>query len=407
MRKILLLVLALVPVLASAQGFQVNLEGEKQIGMGHTGVGLVQDGASAFFNPGAMVQLSDNYVQAGISPLMFKSAFNLAGTADVYHTADKVAPPFTFYAALGPKNSWWKVGMAVYTPFGGLTDWGDTWPGKYSSESLNLKAFFFQPTVSIKLADFVSIGGGFVYNHATVDLTQAIPLVNSSGQVGQAELKGKGKGFGWNAGIYFKTKSGITIGIAHRSQVSTNLDNGNAIFQVPASLQAAFPQPNTFNSTITLPATNSIGFGFYPCKEWTLALDVNLVGWNVYKALAFDYKINTPQLQDTYSPRNYQDAVTFRGGAQYKANGKLAIRFGGGYASAAAPDGYVTPEVPDAKRYYLTGGLGYKIADHLDLDVAFEFEHLFSRTQTNYATQLSGTFVSDVYIPGLSLAYHW
>ena len=55
MKKILLLVLALIPVLTFAQGFQVNLDGQKQIGMGHTGTGLVQDGASVFFNPGAVV----------------------------------------------------------------------------------------------------------------------------------------------------------------------------------------------------------------------------------------------------------------------------------------------------------------------------------------------------------------
>lgn len=407
MRKILLLVLALVPVFSFAQGFQVNLEGEKQIGMGHTGTGLVQDGASLFFNPGAVAQLTDNYIQAGVSPLMFKSVFNPSGTTDEYHTADKVATPFTFYGVWGPKAGIWKVGLAVYNPFGGLTDWGNSWPGKYASESLDLKTFFIQPTLSIKVTDFMSIGGGFVYNYGTVDLTQALPLTNSSGNPGQAELKGHGKGYGWNAGVYFKTNAGITIGITHRSEVSTSINNGDAIFTVPASLQSSFPQPNQFAATINLPATNSIGFGFYPCSKWIVAFDANLVGWDVFKALAFDYKTNTPLLQDTYSPRNYQDAVSLRAGAQYKANDKLAIRFGGGYASAAAPDGYVTPEVPDANRVYATGGLGYKLGKGLDLDLSFEYEHLLQRTQTNYATQLSGTFKTDVYIPGISLAYHW
>ena len=51
MRKILLLALLLAPVLSFAQGFQVNLEGEKQIGMGHTGTGLAQDGAAVFLTP--------------------------------------------------------------------------------------------------------------------------------------------------------------------------------------------------------------------------------------------------------------------------------------------------------------------------------------------------------------------
>lgn len=399
--------LAFLPAITFAQGFQVNLAGQKQIGMGHTGTGLLQDGASIFFNPGAVAMLPENYVQAGSSPLFFKSAFNPSGTNDVYHTADKVATPFSGYAVFGPKSSWWKLGIGVYTPFGGLTNWGNSWEGKYVLESLDLKAIYFQPTLSIKLADFISIGGGYVYNRSSVNLTRAIPLADATGADGQAQLKGNGKGYGWNAGVYIKTEAGITIGVDYRSKVNTTISGGDAIFEVPASVQANFPQPNTFTAGIPLPSTTSIGFGFYPSKQWTLALDANLVAWHVYKALAFDYARNSAALQDTYSPRLYKDAFSIRGGAEYKAGDKFAIRGGAGYASTAVSNGYVTPEVPDANRYYLTGGLGYKIANRLDADVSFEFEHLFSRTQTNIESQLAGTFRSTVYIPGLSLTYHW
>jgi long-chain fatty acid transport protein len=407
MKKILLLVLALIPVLAFAQGFQVNLDGQKQIGMGHTGTGLVQDGASVFFNPGAVALLPENYIQAGISPLLFKSDFNPAGTNVQDHTLNKVATPFNFYAVWGPKSSCWKLGLGVYTPFGGLTDWGNSWEGKYVLESLDLKAIYIQPTLSIKINKVLSIGAGFVYNRGSVDLTQAIPLGNSNGQDGQAELKGTGKGYGWNAGVFIKPSSKITIGITHRSKVSTTISNGNAIFTVPASLQSGFSQPNSFTSTIPLPATNSLGIGFYPTDKWTVAFDVNLINWDVYKVLAFDYKTNTTSLQDTYLQRNYKNAVSLRAGAQYKATNKIALRFGGGYASTAVQDGYVTPEAPDANRVYVTGGLGYKLAQRLDVDVSFEYEHLMSRTQTNIQSQLSGTFKTNVYIPGISLAYHW
>ena len=58
-------------------------------------------------------------------------------------------------------------------------------------------------------------------------------------------------------------------------------------------------------------------------------------------------------------------------------------------------------------RILVTGGLGYTLAKHLDLDLSFEYEHLMARTQTNFSTQLSGTFETNVYIPGISLAYHW
>ena len=407
MKKLLLLVFALMPVISFAQGFQVNLEGEKQIGMGHTGTGLVQDGSSVFFNPGAVAMLPENYVQGGISPLLFKSDFNPQGTNVQDHTASKIATPFTFYAAWGPKNSFWKLGLGVYTPFGGLTDWGNNWEGKYVLESLNLKAIYIQPTLSIKLADFLSVGGGFVYNRGSVDLTQAIPLSNSAGQDGQAELKGTGKGYGWNAGIYIVTEAGVTVGITHRSEVNTSINNGTATFDVPASLQPQFPQPNTFSSSIPLPATTSIGFGFYPTKQWTLAFDANAISWDVYKVLAFNYGTTTAALQNTSEARNYKDAFSFRGGAQYKTNKNLAIRFGGGYATTAVEDGFVSPEAPDANRAFVTGGLGYTFANHLDLDLSFEYEHVMARDQTNIQTQLAGTFETNVYIPGISLAYHW
>jgi long-chain fatty acid transport protein len=407
MRKLLLLAFALLPALLFAQGFQVNLLGEKQIGMGHTGTGLVTDGATVVFNPGAVVMLPENYIQAGASPLLFKSDFNPSGTTAQYYTKNEIAYPFNFYGAWGPKGGWWKVGLGVYTPFGGLADWGDNWQGKYVLEKLDLKAIYFQPTLSVKLADYLSVGAGFVYNYGSVDLTQAIPLANEAGQDGQGELKGNGHGFGYNLGIFLKTEIGMTVGITYRSEVKTTINGGNATFVVPPSLTTSFPQPNAFNSTLPLPATTSIGFGFYPSKRWTLALDMNYIQWDVYKTLEFDYAKTTAVLQNYVSPRNYQNAVSLRGGGQYQATDNLFLRFGGGYAATAVQDGYVTPEAPDADRVYVTGGIGYKIAHHVDVDLSFEYEHVMPRTQTNIQSQLSGTFETNVYIPGISLAYHW
>lgn len=406
MKKYLLLVLALMPVLVFAQGFQVNLEGEKQIGMGHTGTGILQDGASVFFNPGAVAMLPENYVQAGISPLLFMSEFNPSNSNATFRTVNKIATPFTFYGVWGPKKSFWKFGLGIYTPFGGLTDWGNNWQGKYVLESLDLKTIFFQPTLSVKLTDYLSIGAGFVYNHADIDLTQAIPITNSAGADGQGHLSGTGKGYGWNAGIFFKTQSGVTVGLTHRSGVSTTF-NGNAIFSVAPSLQSNFPSPNTFTSKLPLPSTNSIGIGLYPSPNWTIAFDANEIDWDVFKTLAFTYAQKSPAINTTVLPQNYKQAYTLRGGAEYRGCTKLALRFGGGYATAAAPADYVSPQVPDANRVYFTGGIGYKVASHLNVDASFEFEHLLARQTTNAYTQLSGTYETNVYIPGISLSYHW
>jgi long-chain fatty acid transport protein len=406
MRKLLLVVLALTPVLAFAQGFQVNLEGAKQIAMGSAGTGTALDGAAVFFNPGAVAMLPQNYVQGDFTGLIFDSEFNPSGTTATYRTLYKLGTPFTFYGAWGPKDGTWKIGIGAYNPFGGLTNWGDSWTGRYALESLDLKTIFIQPTISVRLTSFMSIGAGFIYNHATIGLTQAIPLSNLQAQDGQAALNGTGKGYGWNAGIYFKTESGATLGFTHRSGVSTDF-NGSAIFSVAPSLQPNFASPNTFTSTVKLPATNSVGIGIYPSSKLTLAFDANIVSWDVFKTLAFSYGTKSPETTTTVSPQNYQDAVSFRAGAQYQCSNMLAIRFGTGYATAATPDGYVSPQVPDADRVYVTGGLGLKLGNRLDLDALFQYEHIMARTQTTIQTQLSGTYETNVYIPGIALSYHW
>src|ERR1700712_4433290 len=115
MRRLLLIGLTLLPFLGMAQGFQVNLHGQKQIGMGHTGTALVQDGASVLFNPGAVAMLPENYIQGGISPLFFQSAFAGSGTGTKYNNSNEIATPFTAYAVWGPKNAPWKLGLGVYT----------------------------------------------------------------------------------------------------------------------------------------------------------------------------------------------------------------------------------------------------------------------------------------------------
>ncbi len=403
-KKFLLGACLAMPATILAQGFQVNLQGQKQIGMASAGAGTAMDGASLFFNPGAMSMLKENEVNLGASAVLFKSAFLRTGSTLVENNVDEIAPPFQAYAVWGPKSGKYKLGIGAYTPFGGLVNWGDQWSGKYSLISLDLKAIFIQPTVSIKVTENIGIGAGFVFNHGIVNLQKSVPLTGNNGMDGKATLKGSGEGYGWNAGIYLKTEANVTIGVAHRSKVVTKLDGGDAIFDVPAALKPTFP--TTFDSELPLPATTTLGFGFYPSQKTTLALDINWVHWNVYKELAFDYDNNT-RVADTKSPRNYSDGAALRFGVSHNQTEKLTLRAGVGYAFTPVKDGYVTPEAPDANRLLLSCGLGYKISPKFNLDASFLYEGIKGRTQMNMESNLSGEFKTKVYIPGIGISYKW
>lgn len=407
MKKLLLSALLSAPLWVLGQGFQVNLQGQKQIGMAGAGSALALDEASVFFNPGAVSFLEKNSISAGVNPLLFKSAFKQTGSNVTENVENKIAPPFEFYAVWGPKSNKWKLGLGVYTPFGGLVDWGDNWSGRYALTSLNLKAIYFQPTLSIKITENIGIGAGFVYNHGDVNLQRALPVNYPDGRSGKATLEGTGSGYGWNAGLYIKTQSDITFAVVHKSKVVTKLNDGDATFEVPASLASSFPAGNTFNAELPLPSTTTLGIGIPVSKSTTLAFDASWVQWHVYKELAFDYATNTSALADTKSARNYRDGSSFKLGVNHQASEKLALRAGVGYAFSPVQDGYVTPEAPDADRYILSAGIGYAPTSHFELNASFFFEDVKSRKQRNIETGLDGTFKTLVYAPGLSLTYKW
>ena len=50
---------------AFAGGYQVALQGQRQIGMGHTGTALAYDASSIFFNPGGLVFTKRNNITVG------------------------------------------------------------------------------------------------------------------------------------------------------------------------------------------------------------------------------------------------------------------------------------------------------------------------------------------------------
>jgi long-chain fatty acid transport protein len=139
MKKLLIGICILSPALLFAQGFQVNLQGQKQQAMGGAGVATNLDAASVFFNPGSVSHLEGNSVSAGVSFTSASTAFRDANSQQEYHTVSPISTPFTGYGVWGPKESKFKFGMGVYTPFGSTITYPSGWTGRYAITELKLQ----------------------------------------------------------------------------------------------------------------------------------------------------------------------------------------------------------------------------------------------------------------------------
>jgi len=418
MKKLLSLLILISPIVYKAQGFQVNLQGQAQQAMGGAGTALIQDGAAVFFNPGGMSFLKDNSINIGVTPVISHGAFLESNTNATGITQSPVAFPFAGYAVWGADSSHkvfsrFKFGLGAYTPFGSTIKWQDPWPGRFNLTEIQLFSVFIQPTISFKICDKLGIGGGFVYATGKVDLQQDLPITNQSGNYGSGTIKGNASGYGFNGGIYYKPCTKFSIGLTYRSQVTMNVKNGNATFNVPSSLAADFPN-GSFTSSLPLPQVAPLGLAYRINEKLALALDASFVGWYTYDTVTFKYAQTTAQLQDTKLARNYQNGYSFRLGGQYKIVNNLYGRLGVSYLISPVKNGYLTPDVPDANRLNVMAGLGYQLGKNFAANVSFTFEDINrkgdnSNTVLNATghmiTPLSGTYKVFIYAPGLSLVY--
>lgn len=390
-----------------AGGFQVNLQGIPQIGMGHTGAGLVLDPSAQLFNPGGFAMAKSGVVGA-FTPIFARVSY-LEPSPGVYSTSNEptMSTPFSMYGggssqiAEGHRLG---LGVAVYTPFGSRVLYADDWKGQFALREISVKAIFTQATVSYAYKDKFGIGGSFVFANGNVTVRKAIPAQFQDGSYGEANLSGKASGVGFTAGVFVRPIPKLSIGINYRSKVTFSADEGQAEFTVPDALGDYFPN-TTFSAQLPMPATTTLGLAYnYKGDDDFVCVDVNHVGWKAYEALAFDFAENTDKLQDSYSPRNYHNSMIFRAGWQGRMTENLLLRSGIFFDMTPVPDGYTTPETPDANKIGTSVGASYEIGS-IRLDAAFLWVEGFKRTDINQELNFGGTYKARAFIPCIGLAW--
>ncbi|WP_418983649.1 OmpP1/FadL family transporter [Alistipes sp.] len=182
MKKILLLLAAAaVATGAFAEGYQVNNMSAKQTGMGHVGTAMKLNSESIFFNPAATAYQSSKFdISAGFTGILSNVHYrSLPTMANGYVSGpeeksdNKLSTPIHVYFNYKPTERL-AVGLGFYTPYGSAMNWGDNWSGSHLVQQINLKAYTFQPTLSFKIFDNLSIGAGLMISWGNFDLSRSL-----------------------------------------------------------------------------------------------------------------------------------------------------------------------------------------------------------------------------------------
>jgi long-chain fatty acid transport protein len=387
-----------------AGGFQVNLQGQKQTGMGHAGIGLALDNAALVFNPGALIFVDSlGSFSAGASFIIPRTVFLDPNSTYVAQTINHTGTPLSVYANFKiKKNSPLTFGFGLYNPFGSRVQWEDDWKGQFLLREISLKTFFYQPTLSYKISEKLGVGFGYVFANGDFSLRKGVPIQDSLGNYGEASLAGKATGNGFNAGVYYKLNDKFSLGLNYRSAVKVKVENGTADFSSAETVSQYF-QDSTFNTQLNLPYMASIGFGYQLNQKMKIALDINYVGWKSYDSLNIDFAKNSDKLADVASPRLYKNTFIFRTGLQYQISEIFCIRAGAYYDQSPVKDGYLTPETPDSDKIGVSTGLSIAFKKWLHIDASLLYVEGLKRTDTNIETQFEATYKTKAVIPGINV----
>ncbi len=397
-----------------AGGYQLNLAGQRQVGMGYTGTGMPLDIATISLNPGGLAMLDHNAILLGGNVTFISTIYQAPGTSSYQAGTDSdIRTPFSFYASSGTPVEKLRAGLGVYTPYGNSLRWEEGWKYRFMLREISMTTIFIQPTFSYNISDRIGVGAGLIYAIGMVNLQRDLPVSDQNGEFGRVELDGSTTGIGFNAGIYGSLNDAISLGVSYRSRIDMDMEEGDATFTVPLSLRGLFPEGNRFDASLPLPAVLSVGLGLKPSEQLRVGIDANLTFWSAYENLEFEFEQTTGALQNISEPRNYNDRWIFRLGTEWDATEALQLRLGGYFDPSPVDEGYITPETPDLDRIGITGGFSFALTPQTGFNASLLLVTSNAREQSEQATIDAGTygtvpvgeFKTRAWIPGISL-YH-
>ncbi len=418
---IVLLVVAGVPALGA--GFGINEQGTRAMGQAGAFAARANDPSAVFFNPAGITQLLGTQFYFGGTAIAQTSTWDDPAQGLSIDSIDKVEFPPHFYMTQ-QLNDRIYFGLGVFAPYGLGKMWPENFPGKYENKMTNLRNICINPNIAFKLSDKISVAIGVDYLHSTAKLDRALYLQPLSDQLFGGMPLGDGyfsadvsdNAWGWNAGVRAQLTDNLFFGAGYRSQIKLNLDGyltltvpQTGIPTVDGTLSALFPS-QAASTSITLPDNLYVGLGGNVTERFSSEVDFQWVNWKDFKELPFNFSVQTPVLQDSATPKNWNDGWAVRWGNEYHYSDSIDFRFGFYYDATPIPDATLDPILPGSDRYSFQLGYGWH-NEHWTLDFAYMFLGFTNRDiNPNPAYGIipdTGTYKNHAHLFGLSMGYRF
>jgi long-chain fatty acid transport protein len=420
-----------------ASGFAVTENSASAQGNSYAGAAAAaEDASTVWFNPAGMMKLDGNQIVVAGHLIVPSSKYTDQGSThgdgttlieggdddDAYETA--LVPNLYWVTAI---NEEMKFGLGINAPYGLVTNYDDTWKGRYHGVLSDLKIVDINPSLAFQLNEKVSVGIGLNIMLVDVTLTSAVDfgslLSTPGGADGFADLEADNLNgiddlaYGLNIGLMYDITPKTTLGIAYRSEVDVDVD-GTARFKVPAAAgpvlsSGGFQPSGGLTAAITLPQSLAVSIA-HDYGAVTVLADVTWTGWSSFDELRIKY--DNPDQPDSVTTEDWEDVFRYSLGVDWQYSDKVTLRTGIAYDETTVPSAERrTPRIPDNNRTWLSFGGTYIINPEFTVDIGYthifisdtKINNTFESSQPALAATLTGTYEASVDILSAQLRWNY
>lgn len=372
-----------------AAGYSSNLYSTSGLGNSYAGSATAtHDASDLFFNPAASANfdkgqaiISASYLNLKIDP--DATSANSNGTKvngrDMSDSGENAVVPALYLSA--PINDRASFGFALTMPFGLSTSYKDSWVGRYEALDSQISTLNFNPSISYKISDKLSIGGGVQVQKYSATLTSAYNLGN--GNDGLTKLEGSDWGYGYNLGTTYKLNDKTKFGLAYRSKIEHKISGTARLENAGSSNMSSY-----FNAKTATPESVTLGASHQLDEKLNVAYDLTWTRWSRLRHLSVNAANNNLSGSEEF---NWNDSVMHSIGANYKTSEKTLLRAGLAYEKDAVNNRNRTASVPNGNKYWASVGFNYKLSNGFSVDGAY-MHQFFQKSTSNIDDREGNTF---------------
>ncbi len=368
---------------AGASGYRIPEQSVNSTARAGGYVAYTPAADAAYYNPANMAWLDDRgYLEVDATWIRLDAVTYTDHRTSSYNGESEeenfLLP--TFFA-VSPDYHNFRVGFSLTGPAGLSKQWKQPFPRTFAEE-FTLKVYEVNPTLSYKLCDQFSIGGGLrvLYGDGRVKSNGMV----ASGVTASRSMDGDTWEAGYNLALTARPVENLNVSATYRSKVDLDIEG-------TADLATSLG-PGSYHGDagveVLVPAALALAVSYTFFDQLTAEMVYERTYWSDYESLDFTYPVplGNPLLTSVFDdakPKNWSDTDSWRFSLTYDFKNSFILMAGFAYDENPIPDEAVNFELPDSNAKLYSLGLRYQVNEDLELGIAYLYDDKETRRVTN------------------------